>query len=154
MEAIVMVGVSGSGKSTKARSLVAGRPNWAIVERDQVRLNIAKRDLHLSDVGNLWNVWDWSLEDLVTSHIDAQLQQYSQNATNVIVADTNTSAKTRNKMIKKLTGLGYVVSIHPVDVPLETAISRDKKRQHTVGESGIRNQYTGFVQYMTSEQAK
>lgn len=124
------VGISASGKTTWARQM-ASRTGAVVVSRDDIR--IAQGLLFGDD------------EDFVTKISYMNIKAAVESGYDVIVADTNLSAKFRNDLIAHCQSIGAEVRLKVLNIDLCTAIMRDKGRVASVGEKVIRNQYEMFV---------
>lgn len=145
-KAILTVGISASGKSTWAKEFQNteytqhGRI-WQIICRDDFRAQIQGR----TSVD--WRSWKKSKEKEVNEMQTKALHKAAKLGTNVIIADTNLSAKTRNNITQRLENLGYEVSIREFPITIEEAWERDAMRASGVGHSVIANQYKMWLAY-------
>ncbi len=138
----VTIGLSGSGKTTRARKWVAEDP------RRRKRVN--RDDLRDMELGG----WTGEPEDehAITLTQDAGLIALLGAGFEVVVDDTNLHLKTRAKLreIARVTGSEYV-EWDMTDVDVNTCIDRDAGRlargERHVGEKVIWRQ---FAQLMTS----
>ena len=139
MKAQVLVGVSGSGKTTYAMSM----PDCAIVCRDDIRFG------HVMPNARGWKDYVFSNENeqkVTTIHKD-QIDRCVELGQDLIVADTNLSKKSRRKLIKYLQEIGYDVELVIINLSLEACIERDKERgARSVGEGIIRQQWETLQQ--------
>jgi predicted kinase len=124
--ATLLIGISGSGKSTHAAQMVKDNPNTVHLERDKIRAF-----LQCLPVVNhvLWENDDKpSMEELVTDIMYEQFcQAYRQNK-DIIVADTNLYPKHVQRLEEDLTELGFQVRKIVIRVALEEAIRRNELR--------------------------
>lgn len=143
MKAVVTVGISASGKSTHAAELV--KQGYVEANRDNIR-----RAMFAKNNPNTpfrWSKWNWKLEGKVTdAQIDVITGAYEAGK-NVIVSDTNLSAKTRNALVSRLKAHGYEVEIKEFPIALEVAWERDAARENGVGHSVIAKQYQDWLAY-------
>ena len=143
MKAVVTVGISASGKSTHAAELV--KQGYVEANRDNIR-----RAMFAQNNPNTpfrWSKWNWKLEGKVTdAQIDVITGAYEAGK-NVIVSDTNLSAKTRNALVSRLKAHGYDVEIKEFPIALEVAWERDAARENGVGHSVIAKQYQDWLKY-------
>ena len=137
MNAIICIGCSASGKSTYADSL--GK-DWFKLERDVCRRALIQLKYGVY-TGNMWSKWDSVLEPRVNDFIDEQLKYAASNKLNIICSDTNVSFKSRDKMVKALTELGYSITYKYFDVDIEELIERDANRIDSVGANVIQRQF-------------
>lgn len=132
-ELIIMVGVSGSGKSVVAKQMVdRGRGDIMRLNRDTLRLM-------------LWNNVQWS------SHLENKARDIQKNAAtvllqqgvSVIIDDTNCSRNVRQKWEEFAKENRAKFRIVTMTTPLDVCIERDSKREgkEKVGEGVIRRQH-------------
>ena len=145
MKANVLVGVSGSGKTTYAMT----QTDYAIVCRDDIRFGSVMPN------ARGWKDYVFSKENeqkVTTIHKD-QIDRCAMLGQDLIVADTNLSKKNRRKLIKHLQELGYEVEIIIINLPLKACIERDSFRgARSVGEGIIRQQWETLQQNMATIQ--
>ena len=148
MQAIFTIGVSASGKTTWAKSLVESNPDWVIICRDDIRTMLMGGKLD-------WSKWDWRREDEVSRIQWNWILDAKAHCLNVIIADTNLPSVKNGKVVfshaeklaEKMQRFGFQISWKEFDVTLEEAIERDKKREGSVGEDVIRRQYKSWMAY-------
>ena len=139
MKAEILVGVSGSGKTTYALTMTA----YAVVCRDDIRFGSVMPNAH----GWKDYVFSRENEDKVTYIHRATIDRCAELGQDLIVADTNLSKKNRRKLIKYLQELGYEVEIVIIKLPLKVCIERDSFRgARSVGEGIIRQQWETLQQ--------
>ena len=139
MKAQVLVGVSGSGKTTYAMTM----DDYTIVCRDDIRFGQVMPNAHG------WKEYSFSKENenRVSIIHTAQINRCAELGQDLIVADTNLSKKNRRKLIKYLQELGYEVEIVIINLPLKACIERDSFRgARSVGEGIIRQQWETLQQ--------
>ncbi len=145
MKAIITVGVSASGKTFWAKT----QSGFAVVSRDDVRREILcnrhKRELL---PGELWKLWKWKDESVVSEMIEARLLMWSGLGKDIIVADTNLNPGHRAALITKLRGLDYEVEVKDFPVTFEEACRRDAGRADGVGMNVIWRQYQQWNEYI------
>lgn len=148
----IMRGVSGSGKSTIARSI----PNAVVVSRDDLRVA-----LFGSDGPDYYAIDKKTLrqrEEVVTEAEHNAIRQGLRGGFHVISDNTNV----RMRHVNAIAAIGYAegasVETHVVDVPLKVALERNKARAATGGrdvpESAIRRQHDSFAQSKKHEPQK
>ena len=139
MKAEILVGVSGSGKTTYALTMT----DYAVVCRDDIRFGSVMPDAR----GWKDYVFSRENEDKVTYIHRATIDRCAELGQDLIVADTNLSKKNRRKLIKYLQELGYEVEIVIINLPLKACIERDSFRgARSVGEGIIRQQWETLQQ--------
>lgn len=126
----MMIGASGSGKSTEARALLANNPNTIRVNRDELRL----MSLHK---------WRGSLEEFIVKSEIGMVKEAAKQGYHVIVDDTNLTEKTQNlwATIAKQAGMTFEKKI--MSTSIEECVARDaKRRDHThIGRAAIERQF-------------
>lgn len=145
----IMRGVSGSGKSTIARSI----PGALVVSRDDLR-----KALFGSDDQDYYSVPKHVLrarEEAVTKAEHASIQAGLRAGFHVVSDNTNA----RMKFLNPIAAIGYAegaeVEVRVVDVPVAVAIERNKQR-HAMGgrmvpENVIREQHGALQQSKAHE---
>jgi predicted kinase len=131
-ELIMMVGISGSGKSVIARSLVnQGRGSVVRLNRDSIRA------MFYCDVP-----WNSGNENLVRNWQTEGARMALQSGKDVIIDDTNCVRNTRQKWEEFAQQSRVRLRIVTMTTPVETCIERDSKREgkERVGEGVIRKQ--------------
>ena len=139
MKAIITQGISGSGKSTWASNLCRKDGNYVNVNRDDIRFGMYGL--------RCWDDYSFNRnkENFVTQASYKLLEAASEANKNVVVSDTNLSEKTCQKLIQKLTELGYdKISFEKFYVDFDEAVRRDNARANGVGERVIWKQYLKF----------
>ena len=135
MQAILTVGVSGSGKTTWAN-----QQGKRVISRDDIRRQI----LGLSYKENLWGNWDMSkdAEKEVTKIMYEQIDDAANNKQDIIIADTNISKKARTKLANYLQfQKKYTVQSNIIDVSIYQCLTRNRFRVDRVSENVIWNQW-------------
>lgn len=141
-EVVLTVGLPGSGKTSWCREQVEANPGqtkrWS---KDDIRAML--------DNGK----WSKSNERFVLELRDSVIRQALANNTHLLIDDTNLSSKHEEHIrhlvseINKQEGKQHRVRIQDfTDVPLETCIERDLKREKSVGEKVIRDMHHQFLQ--------
>lgn len=144
---IIMSGIPGSGKSTKAKQILADlRANGekaVIVNRDDLRTTLFGEDYHKSEPVP-------EAESDVTSFQHGLISSSLKRGFVVISDDTNLSPYTLKKLNKIAKDHGATVEELPVIVPLEVAIERNRLR----GASGGRFVPEDVIKSMFKNQLK
>jgi predicted kinase len=126
---ILTTGLPASGKSTYAHELIVqSGGNLIGVSRDEIRKMIG-----CFPIGNK------EQEDLVSKIQDDIIIRGIKEGKNVIVHDTNLNKKSPTRIKKLFDGDVEFAIADFTDVPIETCIERDAKRENPVGEKVIRN---------------
>lgn len=136
---ILMVGISGSGKSTQAKKL-AEQTKAVIVSRDKLReMLFGYTESNVKSYYEATKEDLWKKEQLITNHQNDIIFTALKNNQNVIVDNTNLQLKYIKEFIKKFHK--YEIECCLVECELEEAIVRDKNRVRVVGEVVIKKQY-------------
>lgn len=122
MNAIVMVGMPGCGKSTS----VAAIEGYEEINRDNLRLEL------------LGSYDDFTREAWINREHERRIRRAADEGKNVVISDTNTIRRYRRGLIRLLKELGFRVEVHLFDVSLETCLTRNKTRSKPVEEAIIR----------------
>ncbi len=137
---IVIIGISGSGKSTWAKVFCRDNSNWLRLNRDDMRKSILSVSL------NEYHQWEDSakqrIEKLVTVQQNQLLIKALENDWNVIMDNTHLKLSYLNEYRKLLTEHFEELTIEYklFETNIEDCIERDKNRTDVVGEAVIRAQ--------------
>lgn len=137
---IVLIGISGSGKSTYASKLMFENKNMIIVNRDKIRellFGYTEADIHYYYKRNDLN----ELEKEVTRYENIMIREALTSGKTVIADSTNLD----KKFIQKYFYWNVPVEFVFFDCSLEEAIERDSKRTRQVGEEKIRKQLGRYL---------
>lgn len=137
---IALCGISGSGKSTKAREIHKSNEGSVIVSRDGLRrlifgLNDYNIKEFFEDVDNRHHN-----ENIVDRYHKTMVYETLEKGNDVILDETHV-------LYKHLEPLSYwnvPVELVMVDCDLKVAIDRDSKRLQPVGESTIKKQHMRY----------
>ena len=139
-KAIIAVGISASGKTTFANTLV--EQDWVDCNRDWIRFNVVCPGCDWSN----YKFTNKREQDVTTIQEEMCMDAFGKEQ-NVIISDTNLNPKTRNKWITLLRDLGYEVEVKDFPVSLEEAYKRDTLRANGVGRDVIYKQYQQWLTY-------
>lgn len=143
-KAYVTVGISASGKSTWAREK-AKETDAQIIERDCIRKAMLIKAGISHDLD--WSKWRRGWERDVTITWEGLFESAIQSNRDIIVSDTNLNENRRAALIRTLTEAGFDVEERVFDIPLQTAIRRDRSRGlRSVGQDVIMKQYVQLAQ--------
>lgn len=128
-------GLPAAGKSFWAKKQVAAsKGKIKRINKDDLRAMI--------DDG----IWSKDNEKHILKVRDKLIQHYMSNGFDVIVDDTNLHPKHEKALQELAEGFQAMFEVKSfLDVPLKTCITRDLKRDDSVGEKVIRNFYNMFV---------
>lgn len=139
-KAIITVGISASGKTTFAKTMV--EQGWVDISRDWIRFNVVCP-------GTDWSNYKFTNkreQDVTVVQEDMVMDAFSKGQ-NIIISDTNLNPKIRNKWVQSLNDLGFEVEIKDFPVTLEEAYKRDTLRANGVGRDVIYTQYKKWLEY-------
>jgi predicted kinase len=145
-QAIVTIGISGSGKSTFTAEHIASERKkgnrWIEVNRDTIRFGVVSP-------GSDWNDYKFTKanESMVTVIGEKIIEQALSVGCNVIISDTHLNQKTRFGILDYLEQIGFEVNCKVFQETMEECIKRDKKRANSVGEEVIYKQYRQFLKF-------
>lgn len=135
---LVFVGISASGKSTKARYLCATK-GYVRVNRDEIRkMLFGYTDADLSEYYTRAGIQ--YRESLVSAVQDKCIREALKAKKSVIVDNTNL----KKKYLKEFSKYGVPVEYKTFDIDLPTAILRDQYRDANVGREVLERQYKSF----------
>lgn len=138
MRAYITVGISASGKSTYAATLV--KEGVEEINRDYIRFNVVQP-------GANWSNYKWKNEKEVTRiHGQMIMNAWDRNK-DIVVSDTNLNKGRRDALIENLKSLGYQIEIVPFHITREEAVKRDNLRANGVGESVIYRQTLDMLDF-------
>jgi len=134
IEVILTIGLPGSGKSTWSKKLISDNPNkYKRVNKDDLRAML-DNSKHSNDS-----------EKFILRVRDMIILAAIENGKHVIVDDTNLAPKHKERIKELIKGKAELVIKDFTDVPLETCIERDLKRDKSVGEKVIRDMYNQHI---------
>lgn len=134
----ILIGISGSGKSTWAKEFVAKNDKWCIVSRDDFRYAWQNK-----------GVVDEKLENLITDMVERSIESLINRGYNVIYDATNLKAAYINK-IASIVRHTARVEYQIFDIPIDVAIQRDFLRERKVGNLVIEKQYQQYLVLLDS----
>lgn len=142
---IIIVGISGSGKSTWAHDKWLNDPDkYVIVNRDKIReLLFGFTEVSME---NYYRMGDkiGKYEKQVTRYEDTLIHEGLNHGKTVIVDATHLT----RKYLERFKYWNVPTSVVVFEVELDEALDRDLSRSRTVGEEVIRKQYNRFVGLM------
>ena len=138
---IVLSGVSGSGKSTRACELQKLNPNSVIINRDKLReMFFGYSEDNIKEYYKLPDLF--SKESLITKYCDKIIKQSLENNKTVIIDNTHVKLKYINEIKKKFGN--YEISFELIDTPLEECFKRNSIRTRRVDEIIIKEQFNNL----------
>lgn len=128
---LVLRGVPASGKSTWAKEFVAGKKDWVIVSRDEIR----------EATGTYWVP---SREDYISDVEEFQIRSAIKNNLNVIIDATNLNPKTQEKWKNLTKELGTEIDFKDFFIDFKTALERDNNRTRKVGKKVLEGFFSRY----------
>lgn len=116
----VMVGLSGSGKSSVAKEIAENKPNTIIVSSDSIREELT------SDYGNQEN------NEEVFKVFNKRIREALENNINVIADATNITMKSRRVIIENVKGIECRKIAYLIPKPFDQCKIDNLNRQHPV----------------------
>lgn len=126
---LLLIGLPGSGKTTWKKEFLAKNDGWMSIGRDDFRFMIADSPF-----------LDWKGETLVSELMLSAGRKIVQSGYNLIIDNTHCRLSYINDAIEKLGDIANI-DYRYFDVPLDTCIERDLKREKKVGEEVIRKMH-------------
>jgi predicted kinase len=142
---IIVVGISGSGKSTWAKQFCIENPTWLRINRDDIRKSMLS--VTLQEYNN-WPVDEFrKIESLVTKQHNSLLINALSDGWNVIIDNTHLKASYINEYKKLLSEAfeSFEISFKVFENSLEECISNDAKREDVVGKVVLMRQVEMFM---------
>lgn len=132
---IICRGIPASGKSTWAKKLLKENLNkWKRVNRDSIR--------YMTE----YKYWNPDNELLVSDIMNAAIKSILNRGFNVIVDNTNLSAKYIKNLRKLAENIGdVIVEEKYFDISLPEALRRDKNRERKVGKDVLTKFYKTYI---------
>ncbi|MFN3849370.1 MAG: AAA family ATPase [Spirosomataceae bacterium] len=136
----IVVGLSGSGKSTWAKEFCKNNPEWLRINRDDIRKSMLMVSL------NEYHQWEtaakYRIEKLVTEQHNQLMINALRDNWHVVLDNTHLKQSYINEYKKLLIENfeSFEISYQLMDVPLDICLENDKKREDVVGETVIREQ--------------
>lgn len=127
---IIMVGLSGSGKSSIA-NMLSIEEDAVIVSSDLIRAEISTYE-------------DQSRNDEVFRIFHKRIRQYLKDGKNVIADATNLTIKSRRAVINCANGINCKITAYVVGKRFDDCIVDNTKREHSVPSEVIHNQIRKF----------
>ena len=137
---IIMIGISGSGKSTKAKE-IAKETNALIINRDKLREMLFGYDEE--KIESYYQRSDLYLkENQITSYQNYLIERALIKGNDVIIDNTNLKLSFIKEFCEKFQEYDFEFKL--IECPLEEAIQRDSQRSRKVGEEIIKKQFNNL----------
>lgn len=138
------IGISNCGKSTWAREFIRDNPMYTEINRDDMRIAFFC-DGKRSEYVNYKFTKD--KEQMITDVAETRARRAMRQGQGIIVSDTNLNGKTRAfwKSFAESHNVPYEEVVF--DVPLHVCISRNRKRDITLPERVLFQQYGSFRKF-------
>ncbi len=143
-QVLILIGISGSGKSTWAGQFVQANPTYLRLNRDDLR-----RSLLAVPLSQYWT-WETAaknrIERLVTILFDTAFGAALAHGWDLVLDNTHLNRTYLTELLRVVKAYStparpVTVTYRLVDTPLQTAIDRDRPRPDGVGEAVIREQH-------------
>jgi predicted kinase len=134
----MLIGLSGSGKSTYSKKFLYENPSYRRVNRDEIRQMIF--GYAEEDINYYYKLNDFVNHEYQVSRVqDCLIKTFLQDGYNVLIDNTNLKIKyiTQFKQDFPMVEFSYDL----IDTPIEICIERDLSRTRTVGENVIKRQF-------------
>lgn len=145
---IILVGISGSGKSTWAKDYVQNNPNTVIVSRDSIRMSLYGYD---EETYNVYYEQERSIVDerekIITKFFDSQVSYALAKGMDVVADNTHLNSSYINAYKK----FGAFLKLEFFDEGLDNCIKRDLFRTKYVGSAVIKKQFKNFEKLINSK---
>ena len=128
----VMVGLSGSGKSSVAKEIAENNPNTVIVSLNNIREELT------GDYGNKGN------KEEVSKVFHKRIRKTLENNTNVIADATNITMRSRRAIIENVKSIECHKIVYLIPKPFEQCKIDNLNRQHPVPEEVLEEQLRKF----------
>ena len=129
---IMMIGLSGSGKSYFAKELIQAYPNGIIISTDDIREELSLGDRRPQDLEKCFNVYRKRIREALTE------------GKTVIADATQLRAKNRTMVLDIAKKFPCKIEAVVITKPIEDCILDDAARDRHVGATYIRDQLTRF----------
>lgn len=138
---IIVVGLSGSGKSTWTKEFCKNNPEWLRINRDDIRKSMLT--VPLNEYHQWENTAKYRIEKLVTEQHNQLMINALRDNWHVVLDNTHLRLSYINEYKKILLENfeSFEISYQLMDVPLEICLENDKKREDVVGETVITEQF-------------
>lgn len=144
-QVLVMIGLSGSGKTTFARQYCAERPGWVRLSKDDLRRAVLPGALtaHWQKAGQE----EYQRIELLINDMQADaLRRMLAAGMHVVVDNTHLRLPYIQDILRSMQGFSVELRFHFTDTPIDECIRRDAARADQVGAEIIRKQAEQLMQ--------
>lgn len=128
----VMVGLSGSGRSSVAKEIAENNPNTVIVSLDNIHEELTGK------------VEDQSKNEEVSKVFHKKIREALENNTNVIADATNITMRLRRAIVENIKGIECHKIVYLIPKPFRQCKIDNLNRQHPVSEEVLDGQLIKF----------
>ena len=156
MKATILIGISGSGKSTYIAQNTHDQFGPSVISKDNIRKSLIK---NYNPNKNLWDQYSFKdNEDSINSLFDIQLREAAKNKQNIVIDNTNLSKSKNERLERLLKNYGYV-EINYINFNLTDNINfylkNNQNRINTIPMRAINDQYllaaqSGYLELSSS----
>ena len=156
MKTTILIGISGSGKSTYIAQNTHDQFGPSVISKDNIRKSLIK---NYNPNKNLWDQYSFKdNEDSINSLFDIQLREAAKNKQNIIIDNTNLSKSKNERLERLLKNYGYV-EINIINFNLTDNINfyleNNQNRINTIPMRAINDQYllaaqSGYLELSSS----
>ena len=157
MKATILIGISGSGKSTYVKEHAI--PGSVIINNDSIR----RRSLNIDPEDNLWNYYkfDKNVESQVKSETNALIDNAFYNKKDLWIDNTNLTTSKNEQLKELLEKLNYEVYFHNLNTSsnINTYLYQNQQRIDKLKPSVINDQYiraciNNYVSFETGDRVQ
>lgn len=142
---IILVGISGSGKSTFAKGYVKNHLDTVIISRDTIRMSLF--GFNEETYGDYYKDDITEREKIVTNFFNSQVRYALEKGLDVIADNTHLN----KSYIYAYKQFGVPFEVRVFDVNLDVCIQRDFERIKSVGGDVVNKQYKSFKKLLDSD---
>jgi predicted kinase len=135
---LILIGISGSGKSTFAKQFCINNPDYLRINRDEIRKSILP--FSLNDYWQKIPDYHKKIESMVTHLHENAVLTALKYRWNLVIDNTHLKISYLNDIIKLVSQFETEIRFKLIDTPLQECIERDAARTDNVGEDFIRKQ--------------
>lgn len=133
LEVIINIGCPASGKSTWTNEFLSKNPNYVKVSRDDFRYMLRNQGF-----------CEPKIEKMITELVNQTILTALSNKLNVIIDNTNLKVSIIRNFIKLVNDYADV-NYRVFDVPYETLLERDSKRERKVGDEVLKRMWNDWT---------